>query len=133
MRAAIPESTPLFLRISSTEWMEWSGKPSWDVPQSIRLALLLPELGVDLLDVSSGALNSQQKIKLSPYYQVSIAGQIRKALLAEGKEMLIGAVGMITNAEMARSIVQDGKLVDPAAHTRRDGRDRRGARAGRPG
>jgi len=70
VRAVIPESMPLFVRISSTEWMEWAGDESWDVPQSIRLAKLLPDLGVDLLDVSSGGNNSQQKIKISPDYQV---------------------------------------------------------------
>jgi len=116
VRAVIPESTPLFVRISSTEWMEWAGEPSWDVEQSTRLAKLLPDLGVDLLDVSSGGNSSTQKIKLHPYYQVSIAGRIREALRADGKDLLVGAVGMITTAEMARSIVQDGKLVEgPAA------------------
>jgi 2,4-dienoyl-CoA reductase-like NADH-dependent reductase (Old Yellow Enzyme family) len=112
IRATIPETMPLMLRISSTEWMEWSGEESWTVDQSIRLAKLLPDLGVDLLDVSSGGNNEQQKIQIHPYYQVSIAGRIREALKAEGKQLLIGAVGMITNAEMAKSIVEeDGSRV----------------------
>ena len=51
------------------------------------------------------------------FKQVSIAGQVREALRAEGKSMLIGAVGMISTAEMARSVVQDGKLVHPEAQT----------------
>lgn len=110
-RAVMPETMPLLLRISATEWMEHAGE-SWDVPQSIRLAKLLPDLGVDLLDVSSGGNHVDQKIELHPYYQVSIAGQIREALKAEGKNLLIGAVGLITTAEMARGIVQenDGKV-----------------------
>jgi 2,4-dienoyl-CoA reductase-like NADH-dependent reductase (Old Yellow Enzyme family) len=107
VRAVIPETMPLLLRISATEWMEHAGGESWDVPSTIKLAKLLPELGVDLLDVSSGGNNVEQKIEIHPYYQVSIAGQIREALKAEGKELLIGAVGMITNAEMARGIVQE--------------------------
>lgn len=110
VRATIPESMPLFVRISATEWMEWAGHESWDLPQSIQLAHLLADLGVDLLDVSSGGNSAEQQIKIHPYYQVSLAGQIRAALQSKGKSMLIGAVGMITNAEMARSIVQDGKL-----------------------
>lgn len=97
---------PLFLRISATEWMEYDGKPSWVVEDSIKLAKLLPEAGVDLLDVSSGGNNEAQKIEISPYYQVSIAGKIREALAAEGKKLFIGAVGMISSGEMARSIVQ---------------------------
>ncbi|KAJ4420042.1 NADH-dependent flavin oxidoreductase [Gnomoniopsis sp. IMI 355080] len=107
VRAVIPDSMPLFVRISATEWMEWSGKENWDMPQSIKLAHLLPELGVDLLDVSSGGNSSDQKLELHPYYQVDKAGEIRKSLQKSGKKMLIGALGAIDNAEMARDIVQN--------------------------
>jgi 2,4-dienoyl-CoA reductase-like NADH-dependent reductase (Old Yellow Enzyme family) len=109
VRAVIPESMPVFLRISGTEWMEHAGEPSWDVPSSIKLAKLLPGLGVDLLDVSSGGNIVTQKVNLHQYYQVGIAAQIRAALKAEGLKMLIGAVGLISKAEVARSIVQDGE------------------------
>ena len=91
--------------------MEWSGQDSWDLEQSVKLAHLLPELGVDLLDVSSGGNNSEQKIQIHPYYQVNLAGEIRAGLKKAGKELLIGAVGMITNAEMA--------VFAPRAKTRR--------------
>lgn len=106
VRDVIPSGMPLFLRISATEWMEYAGAPSWTVDDSLRLAKLLPDAGVDLLDVSSGGNNHAQKIEISPYYQVSIAGKIRAALEEEGKTLLIGAVGMISSGEMARSIVQ---------------------------
>ncbi|KAF3768977.1 FMN-linked oxidoreductase [Cryphonectria parasitica EP155] len=108
VRAAIPDTMPLFVRISATEWMEWSGKETWDLPQSIQLAHVLPDLGVDLLDVSSGGNAVDQKIQIHPYYQVNLAGEIRASLKKAGKDkMLIGAVGMITDAEMARDIVQN--------------------------
>lgn len=97
---------PLLLRISVTEWMEWSGKDSWELGQSIRLAHMLPELGVDLLDCSSGGNNEQQKININPFYQVDPAGVIRRSLSEAGKKLLIGAVGFITTAEMASDIVQ---------------------------
>jgi 2,4-dienoyl-CoA reductase-like NADH-dependent reductase (Old Yellow Enzyme family) len=109
VREVIPESMPLLLRISATEWMEHESQPSWTLEDSIRLAKLLPAAGVDLLDVSSGANNAAQKINIHPYYQVNLAGKIREALQKDGKKLLIGAVGLITNAEMARSIVQEGK------------------------
>ena len=111
VRAVIPAGMPLLVRISATEWMEWTGQPSWDLAQSKQLAVLLADRGVDLLDVSSGGNNPKQKIELHPYYQVDLAGEIRAELRRQGKEMAIGAVGMISTAEMARSIVQaDGKL-----------------------
>ncbi|KAH6700546.1 hypothetical protein BKA61DRAFT_647030 [Leptodontidium sp. MPI-SDFR-AT-0119] len=100
VRSAIPASTPLFYRITSTEWMEDSpiakGRGSWDVESSIRFAKLLPELGVDLLD----------RIMPHTNYQVQIAGRIRRELKISGLPLLIGAVGMITDAEQARDIVQ---------------------------
>lgn len=54
VREVIPADMPLVLRVSATEWMDGHPDGSWDVPQTIRLAKILPALGVDLLDVSSG-------------------------------------------------------------------------------
>ncbi|KAF2266907.1 NADH-dependent flavin oxidoreductase [Lojkania enalia] len=114
IRAVIPESMPLFLRISSTEWLEETdmGKKygSWDVKSSIRLAKLLPGLGVDLLDVSSGGNHPGQKINMfdSKDYQTRIAASIRSELKKENLNLLIGAVGLITEAEQARDIVEEG-------------------------
>ncbi|KAK6188003.1 hypothetical protein LQW54_013566 [Pestalotiopsis sp. IQ-011] len=119
VRAAIPDSMPLFLRISATEWMEYAGEPSWTLDDSVRLAKLLPAAGVDLLDCSSGGNNAHQKIEINPYYQVNLAGQIRDALKKDGLDLLIGAVGLITDAEMARSIVQEP---DADADAKRDRR-----------
>lgn len=115
VREVIPETMPLLLRISATEWMEHAGVPSWTLEDSIRLAKLLPAAGVDLLDVSSGGNNEEQKITLHPYYQVDLAGEIRNAVHKDGLELLIGAVGMIDNAEMARAIVEKGGDVVPKA------------------
>ncbi|KAM0329841.1 hypothetical protein ACHAQA_004006 [Verticillium albo-atrum] len=108
VRAVVPEGLPIFVRISGTEWMEHEGVPSWDLEESVRLAKLLPALGVDLLDVSSGGNHARQKIDIHPYYQVSLAERIRAELRKDGKDLLVGAVGMISSAEMARGIVQDG-------------------------
>ena len=110
VREVVPEGMPLLVRVSSTEWMEQQATESWDVPSTIRLAKLLPALGVDLLDVSSGGNNEKQAV--TPYndFQVGIAAQIRSALHEAGIfGLLIGAVGMITDAEVARSIVENGR------------------------
>ena len=110
VREVIPEGMPLLVRVSSTEWMEKQAEESWDVESTIRLAKLLPSLGVDLLDVSSGGNNEKQAV--TPYndYQVGIAGRIRQELYKSGiKDLLIGAVGMITEAEAAKQIVEKSK------------------------
>ena len=114
IRAVIPDTMPLYLRISSTDWMEETdlGKQrgTWDVESSIRLAKLLPGLGVDLLDVSSGGNHPDQRINMfdSKDYQIKIAAQIRSALKKENLSLFIGAVGLITEAEQARDIVEEG-------------------------
>lgn len=92
VREVIAGDMPLLLRASATEWMDGHPDGSWDVPQAIRLAKILPAPGVDLLDVSSGGNHRDQKIDFFNDFQVGIAGQIRAALREEGNRRLIGAV-----------------------------------------
>lgn len=110
VREVIPEGMPLFYRITATEWMENSEEAkqigSWDVKQSIRFAKLMAPLGVDFLDVSSGGNHEKQRIEPHSNYQVQLAADIRKALEEAGQRLLVGAVGMITEAEQAKSIVE---------------------------
>src|SRR5579863_591910 len=65
MRAVMPDSMPLFTRISCTDWVEGG----WDLAQSIELAKMLKPLGVDLMDCSSGALVKGAKIPIGPGFQ----------------------------------------------------------------
>lgn len=112
IRSVIPSSMPLFLRLSSTEWMEETalGKQlgSWTVDDTVRLAQIVADMGVDLLDVSSGGNHPLQRINMfdSKDYQTKIASHIRKELKAANKSLLIGAVGLITEAEQAKNIVE---------------------------
>jgi 2,4-dienoyl-CoA reductase-like NADH-dependent reductase (Old Yellow Enzyme family) len=52
LRRLIPAELPLFVRISATDWVDGG----WDIEQSVVLAGRLKALGVDLIDVSSGAM-----------------------------------------------------------------------------
>lgn len=110
IRAVIPAGTPLFLRISATEWLEEqpvaAQTGSWDMPSSIRLAKLLPKLGVDLLDVSSGGNHKDQRLQPHTNYQIDLAGESRKEIRGAGQTTLVGAVGFITEADAARNIVE---------------------------
>lgn len=114
VRSVMPEHMPLFLRLSTTEWLEGSevekaASGSWDVESTIKLAKLLPDLGVDLLDASSGGNHHSQNTSQfhTKDYQTKIAGRIRQEVKAEGKKLLIGAVGLITDAEQARDLVEE--------------------------
>ncbi|MHB1235723.1 MAG: oxidoreductase, partial [Microbacteriaceae bacterium] len=73
IRARIPDSMPLLLRISATDWTDGGV----DVESSVRLGRLAGEHGVDLIDVSSGGLLAQASIPLGPGYQTGHAARIR--------------------------------------------------------
>jgi len=101
IRAVIPESMPLFIRISATDWVDGG----WDLAQSIDLARILKHIGVDLIDVSSGALSDQQQIPLGPGYQVPFAEAIKKEV-----GIPTNAVGLIHEAVFANELVASGKV-----------------------
>lgn len=91
---------PLFVRISAIDWAEGG----WNIDDSIRLAILLKERGIDLIDCSSGGAVRTQKINVAPGYQVQFAEQIKKEV-----GILTGAVGLITSAEQAETILKSGQ------------------------
>lgn len=110
VRAAIPESMPLFVRISATDWLEDlrdEFPESWTVADSCRLARLLAERGADFLDVSSGGIHPKQStsIKSGPGYQAPFALEIKKDI---GDLMVVSAVGGIKTGAMAEGFLQDG-------------------------
>lgn len=104
-RAEMPKDMPLFLRLSATDGLDtnpdFTGE-SWTVADSARLAPLLAERGVDLLDVSSSGNSPLQKIKAGPGYQTPFAKEIKRAV---GDKMLVGAVGSITEGKQAEAIL----------------------------
>ena len=98
IRSVWPADLPLFVRISATEWVEGG----WAVEDSIALAYILKDHGVDLIDCSSGGNIPHAKIAVSPGYQVQFADSIRKST-----GILTGAVGVITTPEAAEAIISN--------------------------
>lgn len=95
-----PSELPLFVRISASEWLDGG----WSVDDSVTLAKLLKEKGVDLIDCSSGGNMPDVKIPLKPGYQVEFAEKVRNEA-----GIPTGAVGLITEAEQADLIIQSGQ------------------------
>lgn len=111
IRAAVPSEVPLFLRVSATEWLEGTDvarqSGTWDPESTIKLAKELPSLGVDLIDVSSGANHKDQRIDPHTSYQIDLAARIRKELHESGvHNLLVGAVGLVTTSSQAKDIVE---------------------------
>jgi 2,4-dienoyl-CoA reductase-like NADH-dependent reductase (Old Yellow Enzyme family) len=100
VRAALKESTPLFVRISASDWVEGG----WDLAESVELCKILKSVGADLIDVSSGGLVHNAKITTGPGYQVHFAEAVKS-----GAGILTSAVGQITEAHQAEEIVASGR------------------------
>jgi len=99
VRNAIPESMPLFTRISASDWLEGG----WTIDDSVQLSKLLKVAGVDLIDVSSGGTSSGAPVPVGPGYQVPFATKIK-----EEAAIPTCAVGLITQAHQADEIVRSG-------------------------
>lgn len=95
-----PFDLPLFVRISASDWAICG----WDIEESILLSKILKDMGVDLIDASSGGLVAHQSIEVKPLYQVPFAERIKKEA-----HILTGAVGLITTAQEAEDVLIDGK------------------------
>ncbi|HUW06680.1 MAG TPA: NADPH dehydrogenase NamA [Williamwhitmania sp.] len=95
-----PQTLPLFVRISATDWAEGG----WDVDEAVKLSAILKQHGVDLIDTSSGGMVAHAKIPLGPSYQVPFAERIKRE-----SGIMTGAVGLITEAQQAEDILQKGQ------------------------
>jgi 2,4-dienoyl-CoA reductase-like NADH-dependent reductase (Old Yellow Enzyme family) len=100
IREAIPEETPLFVRISATDWVD----DGWNIIDSIELAKILKVIGVDLIDVSTGGNVHNAPIEATPGFQVPFAAAIRNEA-----DIPTTAVGLITEAEQAEHIIVTGE------------------------
>ncbi len=97
---AVRTESPLFVRISATDWADGG----WDADQSVALAKILKNEGVDLIDTSSGGLVPNAKIPVGPGFQVPFAERIRKEAA-----IATGAVGLITEPKQADDIIRNGR------------------------
>ncbi len=100
VNSEITEKQALFVRISGTEYAE----NGWEITDSVELSKTLKDKNVDLIDVSSGGNINGVTIPLRPGYQVPLAEDVKK-----NAEIQTGAVGLITAAEQAEEILQNGQ------------------------
>ena len=100
VREAWPQELPVFVRISASDWVEGG----WDLAQSVIFAERLKELGIDLVDCSSGGLVPDAKIPAAPGFQTPFAHTVR-----ERAGIATGAVGMITAPEQAEHLLVTGQ------------------------
>ena len=88
------------VRFSATDYVEGG----WDQQQTNQVARWASELGADLFDISSGGIVAGVKIPIGPGYQVPAAVRIRAET-----GVVTRAVGLITSARQANTIIADGQ------------------------
>lgn len=85
------------MRISATDWAE----NGWDISQSVALAKILKQHGVDLIDVSTGGIIHGVNIPAKAGYQVKFAREIKRKA-----DIPVTAVGLITKPSQAEKILR---------------------------
>ncbi|OLT03914.1 oxidoreductase [Kocuria sp. CNJ-770] len=105
VRGVWPAELPVFFRVSATDWVhEAEGTEAWTGQDTVRLAGLLKDHGVDLLDTSTGGMVPHVRIPVTPGYQVPFAEAVRTST-----GLPTGAVGLITDPRQAEAIVAEGR------------------------
>ena len=100
LRREWPDHLPVSVRLSCTDWVDGG----WTLEESVRLASLLRERGVDLIDCSSGGNVANVRIPMTPGYQVPLAETVRR-----GAGIATAAVGLITGPAQADEIIRAGR------------------------
>ncbi len=98
VRGVIPDSMPLFVRVSATDW----AAGGWDPGQTVQLATILKDHGVDLIDVSTGGIVPDVTVPVKPGYQVPFSDRVRRR-----SGLPVTAVGLITKPKQARRILRN--------------------------
>lgn len=116
VRKKWPDELPLFVRISATDWAGGLDEikaitenrvptpQGWNVAESVVLCRRLKELGVDLIDCSTGGTLPKADIPVGPGYQVPFAEVIRHQ-----SKIFTAAVGLITEPVQAEAILEEKK------------------------
>ena len=98
--------------MNGNDWLEevFPDEPSWAIEDTVKLAKLLAQHIVDLIDVTSGGLHPKQKLGVdfkTPAYQAPLAVAVKKAV---GDTLLVGTVGNINTAAVAQQVLEEQGL-----------------------
>ncbi len=101
MRAAWPQSKPMAVRISATDWV---GEEGVTPGEAVKIAKAFAGAGVDVVDVSAGQTTPNGRPVYGRMFQTPFADRVRN----EAKVATM-AVGNITDFDQANSILLSGR------------------------
>jgi 2,4-dienoyl-CoA reductase-like NADH-dependent reductase (Old Yellow Enzyme family) len=99
VRDAWPTGLPVFVRLSCIEWVDGG----FTLDQATLFSQWLKEIGVDLIDCSSGGNVGGERLPATPAYNLPLAKAVREQ---SGVATAVG--GLITQAAQAEAIVASG-------------------------
>jgi 2,4-dienoyl-CoA reductase-like NADH-dependent reductase (Old Yellow Enzyme family) len=91
-----PEDLPLLVRLSATDWVDGG----WSPEETVQLCGILKNLGVDMIDCSSGGNIANAKIPVAPGFQIQFSEVIRSTGIKTA------TVGLITTKEQIDEIFE---------------------------
>lgn len=95
-----PDHLPLMVRVSGSDF----APTGWSVDDTVALAWLLKDAGVDLLDCSGGGNVPKPDVQPGPGYQTPFAARVRAET-----GLATGAVGFIIDPAQADHIIRTGQ------------------------
>jgi 2,4-dienoyl-CoA reductase-like NADH-dependent reductase (Old Yellow Enzyme family) len=101
VRAAVPDTTVVAMRVSATDWVPGG----WGPEETAKLAEWARAAGLDHLDVSTGGLVEDAVVPVGPAYQAPFGADLKKAT-----GLSVNSVGIIDSAAMAEELVASGDL-----------------------
>jgi len=101
MRAVWPEEKPMSVRISANDWLDDAGVTA---EESVQIAKLFHQAGVDIIDVSAGQTSTLAKPVYGRMYQTPLSDKIRNEL-----GIATMAVGNIYEPDHVNSILMAGR------------------------
>ncbi|MEX0340422.1 MAG: NADH:flavin oxidoreductase/NADH oxidase [Arenibacterium sp.] len=102
VRAYWPDHLPLAFRLSATDWIDGG----LEVEDTVIIAKTLRDVGVDMIDCSSGGIGGKdrpRRMTITQGFQVPFARDIRTSC-----DMASMAVGFLWDPEVCEKIVADG-------------------------
>ena len=103
VRREMPETMPLFVRVSAVDGAE----NGWNLDDTVAFAAELKARGVDVIDCSSGGISGSATAAQVPRglgFQVPYAERVRKEVGIASM-----AVGIILEAQQAEAILENGQ------------------------
>ncbi|OBA20452.1 NADH:flavin oxidoreductase/12-oxophytodienoate reductase [Metschnikowia bicuspidata var. bicuspidata NRRL YB-4993] len=107
VRASVPEDYPVFLRWSGSELHD-SNPDAWTLEDSVKLAPIVVEHGVDLLDISGGG-NDANADRWPKHFGMfmNVSEAVKKAV---GDKAIVAAVGRMHDPVKVNELLEKGTI-----------------------